>query len=394
MSSVTKPALPALLLSLLLAGVLPGAAGGQTTRSARGQIRDAAGAPIGGAQLRATGTATGTATGAAPATVARAESGTDGRFLVAGVPAGATFLVARRLGYRPDSIALADVAGGNAELTIVMERVAVALVPVRVTSRRVVDGPMAGFYQRKEQSSGRFFTREEIERRNPSRMTDLLRMIPGMRIGNRPTAVNTVRVRGARCAPQYWLDGTPLAPGVEFDIDAINPRSLDGMEVYSGPASVPIEFQRDRTGNSSCGTVLLWTARGGRHDDESRRGGASPASRVALLVEERRAWTAADVDVPARVDSTRLVRAGYPDSLHVAGVAGHVLAEFVVDAAGEVQLETFSAITSSHRAFVDAVRDVLREQRFIPAVRQGVPVSQVVQLPFQFTPEGSSGRRR
>lgn len=391
MSPAPNPVVLALLLTLPIAATPPDAAAAQAVRSARGQVRDVAGLPIEGAQLRATGTATGTAS---PAAVARAESGTDGRFVVARVPAGASFLVVRRLGYRPDSIALSDTAGANGNLSLVLERVAVPLALMRVTSRRPLDGPMAGFHRRKEQGSGRFFTREEIERRNPSRMTDLLRMIPGLRVGNRSTAVNSVRLRGSRCAPQYWLDGTPLAPGVEFDIDAINPRSLEGMEVYSGPASVPVEFQRDRTGNSSCGTVLLWTARGSRPEDDARRDGISAARRVASLVDERRVYTAADVDAPARVDSARLVRMGYPDSLHAAGVAGHVLAEFIVDESGEVRLETFSAVTSSHRAFVEAVREVLREQRFHPALRQGVAVAQVVQLPFQFTPEGSSGRRR
>jgi outer membrane biosynthesis protein TonB len=71
-----------------------------------------------------------------------------------------------------------------------------------------------------------------------------------------------------------------------------------------------------------------------------------------------------------------------------------VLAEFVVDARGDVNLDTFNVVTASNPAFIDAVRWALKDQSFFPAKRKGRVVQQVVQLPFTFVPDSSAGGRR
>lgn len=91
----------------------------------------------------------------------------------------------------------------------------------------------------------------------------------------------------------------------------------------------------------------------------------------------------ADVDRPA-VPRPRNPVPRYPQSFRDRGERGVVSTMFVVDSAGRVDMSTFQAIGRTPHAFVDAVRAVLPRWEFEPAVRQGVPVRQVVQLSFDF----------
>jgi TonB family protein len=74
----------------------------------------------------------------------------------------------------------------------------------------------------------------------------------------------------------------------------------------------------------------------------------------------------------------------YPDAMRRAKREGEVLAQFVVDEHGAVDMATFKANTSSDSAFTNAVRAALATMRFHPAVVGGKPVKQVVQQPFTF----------
>lgn len=74
----------------------------------------------------------------------------------------------------------------------------------------------------------------------------------------------------------------------------------------------------------------------------------------------------------------------YPESLRSSGEEGEVLAEFVVNENGRVEMSTFKVLKSSNPAFTSAVRKALGGMRFRPAKIGGRSVSQVVQQPFQF----------
>ena len=74
----------------------------------------------------------------------------------------------------------------------------------------------------------------------------------------------------------------------------------------------------------------------------------------------------------------------YPDLLRAANVQGEVLAQFVVDAAGQYEPGTFKVLKSSHGLFTQAVMDALPDMRFYPAEYQGTRVKQLVQQPFTF----------
>jgi TonB family protein len=95
-------------------------------------------------------------------------------------------------------------------------------------------------------------------------------------------------------------------------------------------------------------------------------------------------YTADQVDVPARPDSSALAMPLYPDSLHRQRIPGRVLAEFVVDTAGRPEPETIGIVSSTDPRFSASVVHALLEARFVPARLGGHPVRQLVQQPFSF----------
>jgi hypothetical protein len=354
------------------------------TGSVRGSVTTTFGLPIGGAYLRLSLPGRGTTTSV--------ESDEDGKFNAVGVPSGTAWLVARRIGYRPDSVRVTVNDGETVESRVQLERIAVELDRVQVIGRRDVTGPMAGFYKRMGQGAGRFFTASDIDKRNASRMSDMFRMVPGMRIESRGFQ-SAIRMRGSRCAPLVWLDAQPLF-AAEVDLDAFDPRSFEGMEIYSGAASVPVEFQGNQRMSSACGTIVLWSKRGEIRERKRKKDEPTPTMRIAQMLDKGEAFVATDVDALARPDSFNLVKPLYPDSLFDAQTPGRVIAEFVVSVKGEPDMDTFSAVTTTHRLFVEPVRRAVREQRFLPALRRGRPVPQVLQLPFDFVPDSTARRRR
>lgn len=367
---------------LIVLGVSPALLAAQGTGVVRGQVRERGGESLSGAQVRLVSPGN-------PSYVTESDDG--GRFRIPKVPAGSWWVVVRRIGYRPDSVRVAT--PDSTEVTVSLPRLPIALAAVRVEGRRNLSGPMEGFYRRMQTNGGgRFLTRAEIERRNVMNMTDIFRMVPGVRIETRGFT-NHIRMRGARCAPLVWLDGAPMYAG-EVDLDGFDARSFEGIEIYSGPASVPVEYQGNSRMNASCGVIILWSRRGELRERKRKADEPTPSERIAKALEERSAFGPNDVDYSAQPDSTELVRPVYPDSLFDALVPGRVMTEFIVDTTGRALMDTFSAVTTTHRLFVEPVRRAVRDQSFVPASRQGRVVRQVVQIPFDFIPDSTARRSR
>ncbi len=351
------------------------------TGGIKGSVKDSLGIAIAGAQILIGGT-----------TLA-VETDENGEFLLAKAAVGATSIRVRRIGFRPDTLRVNVLAGQTIPADVVLTRVAVELDPLIVYGRSNLTGRFAGFYERLGRGMGHFLTREQIEKRNPMNMTDLFRMIPGARVETRGFGQQVVRFRGARNAPLVWLDGTPLYAG-EFDLDSVDPRSFEGVEIYSGPASVPAEFLGNRAISSTGGTIILWTRQGEPRARKRKKDEPSAAAIIERMVEQKTVFTANEVENPAAPDSSDLIRPVYPDSLFQNAVAGRVTVEFVVDARGDVLMDTFSVVTTTHPALGEAVRRAVKDQRYKPARRNGNSVQQVVQQPFDFVPDSSVTRRR
>lgn len=338
--------------------------------SVQGVVRDSAGAPIAGVDVAIAGSGM------------RSRTNDSGAYRIAGLAPGPATLTARRIGYRAFSEALRLRDGDALRVDIRLSMSAALLSGIQVTApREPYEARLAGFYSRMEHHVGRFVTRERIDRANNANLSALLREIPGVQIGANSMQGRVIRLRGADCPPLVFIDGFPASAG-EFDLDMIEPQSVEGVEVYSGSASVPPEFSGPRD-LDRCGVIAIWSRPSRPH--------VRVASAPDTLAEARKAtafataYTSDQVDVAARLDSASL-RPSYPDSLFRAGAGGRVVVEFVVDTMGAVELASVDVMASSHPLFALAVRQALGLTRFVPATLKGVRVRQVVQLPVEFTP--------
>lgn len=341
-----------------------------------GAVRDSSGMAIAGAEVAVAGTAL------------LGHTDERGAFRLAPVPLGAATLRVRRLGFHPAVMAVVVEEGAGEQVIVVLGQLPQDLAPVVVrAARRRELGPMAGFEERREQGFGRFITRADIEKRNPHQTTDLLRSIPGVNLTSTRNIRNAVRVRNSPCAPIVWLDGMPLT-AAEFDLDFLDPKLIEGIEVYSGVSTVPPQYMGTR-GEGSCGAIVIWSKVVEPRRKQPKR--VDVAAQIAAL----RIFTAEQVDVPARADSGALLAPMYPDSLWRAGISGVVLVEFVVDTTGRVEPGTVGIVSTTHPLFAEAVRVALPDARFRPAAREGHPVRQFVIQPLRFVaaPESETSRR-
>ena len=373
------------VLSTSAAGVLSAQAG---VRS--GVVRDELGRALAGVRIDSVEVMLETGI-ALPRGAPLTETDLAGRFRLTETSLGAArAVVFRRLGFRPDTVRLLDLPSGmSTERTL--RRLALPLPAMTVTGRREVRGPLAGFYQRRAQGMGRFFTAEEIERRGLRRPSDLIRGVPGVQVVPLRGGRVAYRIRGSNVAPLVWLDGNPMT-AAELDLDAFDLRSFAGIEIYAGAATVPPQFTGGRMMTSSGGAIVLWSREGEAQARRPRRGDPTPAEVLARLVAEATVWTADAVDEPARAIEGTAVTPLYPDSLFDAGMPGDVEVEFVVDATGDVRMDTFGVVSATHPQLVEAVRRSLVDRRFVPARKAGVAVAQLVQYPVRFEPPVGSDR--
>jgi TonB family protein len=75
----------------------------------------------------------------------------------------------------------------------------------------------------------------------------------------------------------------------------------------------------------------------------------------------------------------------YPPMLRSAQVEGTVLASFVVDTNGDVDMSTFKVLKSDHELFTHAVKTALPSIKYLPAEVGGRKVKQLLQQPFVFS---------
>jgi TonB family protein len=351
------------------------------SNTVQGVVRGPGGAAVAGAEVTITPPRPPGGVGIVNAK--RVYTGDDGRFRLVGLPAGANTLVVRRLGYRPATRPLALPLAGGEPVVVALEQIPqqVAAVVVRERHRGPYTGWLRDFHRRRDMGFGRFLSRGDIDARNAMRTTDLVRTIPGAMIHQPGVGPAVVRFRNSGCDPLVWIDGAPATAGY-LDIDAFQPNSLDGIEVYSGPATVPVELRGPR-GEERCGVIALWT----RMPEPRRRSKKTyTAEDLARFVETATVFTVDQVDRPAQPDTARPVMPVYPDSLKRFRVAGEALVEFVVDTTGQAEIETLSIVSATHPAFGRAAREAVPPAAFVPAVKAGRPVRQLMQLPVRFEP--------
>lgn len=162
------------------------------------------------------------------------------------------------------------------QIEVRLDPEAILLAPLEVISwsPRPENALHEAFKRRVETGLGVYITREEVEKRNPLLVSDLLREVPGLDFrtsayGTRPS-VRMVRAAGMACVTQIFLDGflmngrafsgSGFAP-IDLRIDdVVSPSSVEGIEIYRGLSTVPPEFLNP---DADCGVIAIWTRRGG-----------------------------------------------------------------------------------------------------------------------------------
>ena len=337
-----------------------------------GTVRDSLGGALSGALVVVQGTNL------------RAITDSEGAFRFTRLRGGDLTLLVRRLGYRPESPTVRVDPFAETRTEVHLAALAMRLPTVEVRRQvEVYDSRLAGFNARREKHVGHFVSREDLDRMRSARFVDALRQIPGVQMRPLRGGGTTIALRGSRCPPLVFIDGFPADAGT-MDLDMLDLASVEGIEVYSGVATVPPEFMGAR-GTHACGVVAVWSraTRKRRHREDSE------SVNLEQLLASQAVYTADQVEDAARVTGGSVIPQ-YPDSLWRAGVSGRVVAEFIVDAAGAIEPGSLRIVSTTHPYFAGAVRAALDEGSFRSAFLRGKPVRQIVQLPFVFEPSAKT----
>ena len=207
------------------------------TAELSGRVIGESGLPLAGAQLRVLETASGT----------RADSA--GRFMLSALPAGTQILEAKRVGYRIVQQPVQLRAGRRVEVEVRLARI-VSLDSIRVVAQR---GRYREFERRRRNGYGRYLAEDDIARRNPLDVSDLIRELPGFRVLGSGYDARVVSSRGGSTScrgANVVIDGMQ-----KQDINWLRPQDVGAIEVYAGMAGAPIQY------DSRCGVIVIWTKR-------------------------------------------------------------------------------------------------------------------------------------
>jgi hypothetical protein len=189
----------------------------------------------------------------------------------------------RRIGYQPwaGKLEFPDTA---AVVTVTLPRVVQALGEVHVTIRAKPAANLQGFYDRwtarqKGALSATFIAPEEIEIRNPAKISDMLSGLNGVQLRRMPDGDVVAFGMNNQCVFAIMIDGQRQCPASgchmngggnitqimgksnpTFDLVPIN-QYLDadnvaGIEVYTRGGNMPASLQVSDPG---CGVIAFWT---------------------------------------------------------------------------------------------------------------------------------------
>jgi len=213
------------------------------TASLRGSVRDPSGVPIAYAYVSVADI--------------RAVADSGGRFHLTNLAPGTTTVVIRRLGFTPKRVGLTLMEGHADSVHVILSELPFELAGINTEA--ATSGRMADFERHRVNGQGIYIDRAELEKRRTSRLSDVLRRLPGVRIVSDRSGRALLRMgrssMGRDCPPEFWLDGIRAQ---FLGVDDVPVGDIEALEVYRGPSGLPPEFNSRMT-NAQCGAVIIWT---------------------------------------------------------------------------------------------------------------------------------------
>jgi hypothetical protein len=208
---------------------------------------------------------TGKAIAGAVVSLQRSRLGTmtdsSGNFAISGAAAGQDTVEVWYAGYESSRLQLFLEPDQTTRVVLLLGPAAIQLADLHVEIQQNPLGIIAGFEQRSKQGIGHFFSREDIEKRNPRYPSDLLRQVPGLRVRRSPSGRSNVTLarRSEICSPVIFVDGLYQR---DLEVDDILATDLGAVEVYTASSQIPGRFAS--MAPASCGAIIFWTRRGKR----------------------------------------------------------------------------------------------------------------------------------
>lgn len=193
-------------------------------------------------------------------------TGDNGRFRILGLHAGSYVLTVHHIGYVPVAVAMGVAERDTLRPSLALQRITRVLDTMVVTERSLTQRLKEFDDRRRLGLGGHFITAEEIDTRNSVYVADIIRVEPSVGIAERRAGVQVAHnIRGSHGVPgivgcpfQLFLDGVPMPPETNL-ANLPPPRDFAGIEIYSGPATIPLQY---KFGTASCGVILFWTKTG------------------------------------------------------------------------------------------------------------------------------------
>jgi hypothetical protein len=189
----------------------------------------------------------------------------------------------RRIGYQPWFGRL-EFPDSAATLTVTLPRIVQQLQGVTITGQVAkTQLELVGFYDRwmqrqKGSLSATFIGPEELDKRHPSRTSDMLSGLNGIVMVHADNGAICAKGNGGSCFMAVLIDGNPLrntsrsCPGaatahIGRGISGAGPAGVDingyidandvaAIEIYSRGGNMPISLQ---TTDNACGVLAIWT---------------------------------------------------------------------------------------------------------------------------------------
>jgi hypothetical protein len=180
-----------------------------------------------------------------------------GEFTMHDLPSGSKVLLARHLGFGAETVPVDLSSHGEKHVTMKLAKFVAVMDPILVTARRTAALDKIGFSQRRKSGAGYFIGPDRLMNMHPNAVTDILRMVPGLRVSYGPygDVVSSSRGTGSGCV-QYYLDDMPYTEATPGDITSfVTGGEVVAVEVYQD-TNAPPQYTRAGT---SCTTIVLWT---------------------------------------------------------------------------------------------------------------------------------------